>query len=211
MLTSRLISLSFSCRSDENECRQDDYCSSLGISNAVCSDVVGGANCSCMEGFQNTTCVDIDECSPTGGHNCSRSASCTNLPGTFSCQCIDGFTGDGHVCADVDECAAGLHNCPPLQECVNTKGTHSCVPMFGSGTDLNPTTVLDIDECSLGLHNCPTNTTQCVNTDGAFSCVCAAGYTGNGRKCFNISQCRTIAIGCRCRNGTVLLGSSCEG
>lgn len=50
--------------------------------------------------------LDINECdlSPSP---CSRYASCENMEGTYNCTCNDGYRGDGHHCADIDECAEG--------------------------------------------------------------------------------------------------------
>ena len=40
----------------------------------------------------------------------------------------------------------------------------------------------DVDECSAGTHECQQ---QCINTDGAYECECAAGYTlvSDGKSC----------------------------
>ena len=39
----------------------------------------------------------------------------------------------------------------------------------------------DIDECSISTP-CDTNA-QCLNTPGSYSCLCNAGYAGNGTHC----------------------------
>ncbi len=41
---------------------------------------------------------------------------------------------------------------------------------------------IDVNECSPELEKCGSNS-QCVNTDGSFSCRCNEGYTGNGVTC----------------------------
>ena len=40
----------------------------------------------------------------------------------------------------------------------------------------------DIDECSAGTHDCIANS-ECTDNPGSFSCVCSAGFTGDGNTC----------------------------
>ncbi|XP_028408849.1 scavenger receptor cysteine-rich type 1 protein M130-like isoform X2 [Dendronephthya gigantea] len=54
---------------------------------------------------------------------------------------------------------------------------------------------LDIDECSLKLDNCGNNS-RCIDSPGAFSCVCLDGYSGNGIICNDIDECSTSAHNC---------------
>lgn len=42
--------------------------------------------------------------------------------------------------------------------------------------------ITDVDECSTNTDNCSPNAI-CTNTFGSFSCVCVAGYDGNGVNC----------------------------
>ncbi|KAK3563522.1 hypothetical protein QTP86_030392 [Hemibagrus guttatus] len=43
--------------------------------------------------------------------------------------------------------------------------------------------------CYLGSHDCDT-TAQCVPGEGqGFTCVCATGYTGDGRNCYDVDEC----------------------
>lgn len=46
----------------------------------------------------------------------------------------------------------------------------------------------DIDECAAGTHSCDAHAT-CTNSTGAFSCACAAGYTGTGLSCAPCTSC----------------------
>ena len=42
---------------------------------------------------------DVDECSATDTHNCSRDGGeCHNTKGSYKCQCRPGYTGDGQKC-----------------------------------------------------------------------------------------------------------------
>ena len=49
---------------------------------------------------------------------------------------------------------------------------------------------LDINECTKGSATCHTNA-DCTNTDGSYTCMCKAGYTGDGSLC----EGRHIAVG----------------
>nr|XP_054762093.1 mucin-4-like [Lytechinus pictus] len=40
----------------------------------------------------------------------------------------------------------------------------------------------DVNECTSGFHGCDVNA-QCVNNIGSYTCVCLAGYIGNGFSC----------------------------
>ena len=41
-------------------------------------------------------------------------------------------------------------------------------------------TFSDVDECAQGTDNCAQ---RCINTEGAYSCVCSDGYEGDGFNC----------------------------
>ena len=40
----------------------------------------------------------------------------------------------------------------------------------------------DIDECVSGTDDCDVNA-ECNNTVGYFTCICYAGFTGDGQNC----------------------------
>ena len=42
--------------------------------------------------------------------------------------------------------------------------------------------VADLDECDTNTYNCDVKA-DCVNNAGSYSCVCKAGYTGDGQTC----------------------------
>lgn len=87
--------------------------------------------CTCRVGFtgDGLECVDLDECSLPGAHDCSANSSCVNTPGSYTCVCSDGFRLSPELgCIDVDECAEpGLSRCHALATCVNGEGNYSCV------------------------------------------------------------------------------------
>ena len=41
---------------------------------------------------------------------------------------------------------------------------------------------IDVDECTAFPNVCGANT-NCNNTDGSYTCICKAGYTGDGKTC----------------------------
>ena len=41
---------------------------------------------------------------------------------------------------------------------------------------------IDVDECNAFPNICGANT-DCHNTDGSYTCICKAGYTGDGKTC----------------------------
>ena len=90
--------------SDLRECEVDN-----GGCEQICTDFLGGYNCSCEDGFRPLTndesscegklitcrvtrtyivsIADIDEC--MGDHGCDQ--TCVNTPGSYYCNCERGF------------------------------------------------------------------------------------------------------------------------
>lgn len=95
--------------------------------------------CACRDGFSGDglVCVDVDECTTPGVHNCSANSSCVNTLGSYTCVCPDGFLlTPGLGCTDVDECAEQGHSrCHALATCVNVEGNYSCVCPEGYAGD----------------------------------------------------------------------------
>src|SRR5262245_56033456 len=77
-----------------------------------------------------------------GEVSCDPHANC--VPAPTICECQPGFTGDGHSCADIDECASNNGGCDA--SCINREGSYTCHaarscadvrsvdPAFSSGT-----------------------------------------------------------------------------
>ncbi|XP_065177129.1 uncharacterized protein LOC135806893 [Sycon ciliatum] len=92
------------------------------------------AVCVCEAGLTGRRCdVDIDECARPDLNNCDQPtvASCVNSYGSFACECNTGYDGNGRVCTDLDECAAGEHECNEHAMCNNTVGSYSCYCQSG--------------------------------------------------------------------------------
>ena len=51
-------------------------------------------------------------------------------------------------------------------------------------------TLIDTNECAnAGSHNCSSLTSECLNTDGGYSCQCKAGYVQkNAYECEGLSS-----------------------
>ncbi|XP_043926817.1 fibrillin-2-like [Protopterus annectens] len=199
------------------------------------SDSCKPANSSC---FCDSSCLTFSDCCSDYKNNClnasyngclnspcSPNATCTatNLRGSYNCSCNLGFTGNGTVCADVNECLASP--CPTGTVCFNTQGSFYCSsPSVTAQTDGctnacsmnatctknnttgssscvcklgftgNGTICNDINECA--YTNCSTNAT-CINTPGSYTCVCVAGFTGDGQVCVDVNECNNTTSPCR--------------
>eukprot|EP00161_Ancyromonas_sigmoides_P023931 TRINITY_DN75_c0_g1_i4.p2 TRINITY_DN75_c0_g1~~TRINITY_DN75_c0_g1_i4.p2 ORF type:complete len:4802 (-),score=2623.75 TRINITY_DN75_c0_g1_i4:194-14599(-) len=150
--------------------------------------------CECPAGYTSPdlgrTCVDVDECLPTGVNTCSARETCYNFVGGHGCNCNAGYKRVGdpkdHRCDDVDECTDGTHDCHvPYGVCTNTVGSYSCA-CTTPGFSGNGTHCTSDDECADGSHNCPVNS-QCENKVGTFACKCNKGY--KGENCDDIDEC----------------------
>ncbi|CAI8021725.1 Fibrillin-2 [Geodia barretti] len=170
-------------KADIDECA-DDPCDS----NAVCSNMQGSFECTCIHGFtgNGTHCDDVDECLSDSDSNCTQ--GCNNTRGGYDCFCLDGFLlkSDGYNCADIDECYTDMDNCSSDAQCSNNVGNYTCECIAGyTGDGFNCT---DIDECMEGTGNCDVNA-ECINSIPLYSCECSSGYDGNGTVCEDIDEC----------------------
>ena len=88
---------------------------------------------------------------------CDPVATCAlDSAGVASCTCPSGYSGDGHTCADIDECALGLGGCDANATCSNTNGSHvcSCNPGYaGTGFSCQPIWIHVADDANVDLLN----------------------------------------------------------
>ncbi|XP_061422203.1 mucin-4-like [Lethenteron reissneri] len=132
----------------------------------------------------NSSCLDIDECSQANA--CSADATCANTDGSYTCSCNEGFTGNGIVCERMEVCLY----VPGVQSC-------SCRPgMVTSGN-----ACVDIDECKNKTACWPN--AQCQNTFGSFTCFCNENYTAVGQSCK--PACRSVP----CPSDPCVNGGAC--
>ncbi|MFT3766506.1 MAG: calcium-binding EGF-like domain-containing protein [Minicystis sp.] len=64
----------------------------------------------------------------------------------------------------------------------------------GSGAAFN------IDECANGTAQCDPNA-DCVDTPAYYTCVCKAGYQGDGKTCTDIDECQAFLADLRSQRG----------
>ncbi|XP_049336902.1 uncharacterized protein LOC103026087 isoform X8 [Astyanax mexicanus] len=184
------------CQRDVDECV-------LGTSacgpNSICSNTIGGYNCSCRTGFTVTNsslpvnisnpCRDVDECA-TAPSICGPNSICSNTIGGYNCSCRTGFTvtnsslpvNISNPCSDVDECVLGTSACGPNSICSNTIGGYNCSCWTGftvtnSSLPVNISNPCrDVDECATAPSICGPNSI-CSNTIGGYNCSCWTGFT----------------------------------
>ncbi|XP_065181942.1 fibrillin-2-like isoform X2 [Sycon ciliatum] len=183
---------------DINECVNGTYACR---GNRKCVNTVGSYFCRCLDGYNGSTCQDIDECQ-NGKNNCNKMVNsdnrqCQNLNGSYHCPCLPGYAGS--QCDDINECANGAYACrgmanPGNRKCVNTVGSYYCRCLDG----FTGSTCIDINECANGAYACrgmanPGNR-KCVNTVGSYYCRCLDGFTGS--TCIDIDECQNGKHNC---------------
>ncbi|KAL9989427.1 hypothetical protein ACROYT_G003975 [Oculina patagonica] len=83
------------------------------------------------------------------------------------------------------------------QDCVHTLGAKEGYTWndVSCNSCHNFTCFKVIDECATNYHSCDVNAV-CRNVVGSYNCTCKAGFSGNGRKCFDIDECSTNSHNC---------------
>ncbi|XP_023932116.1 uncharacterized protein LOC106156983 [Lingula anatina] len=189
---------------DGRTCVDIDECTELSsgspmhncdLTRGYCSNSVGSFSCGCNAGYNlNATgngCEDKNECASPTTNDCNADyANCTNTLGSYTCTCKTGFTGDGVICADLNECGLATRGgC--AQGCSNSIGSYSCFCGNGYLLDANGLTCNDYDECSREADNGCYSSQYCSNTVGSYTCTCPVDFilSSDGKTCTAANQC----------------------
>uniref|UniRef100_H2Z7Z2 EGF-like domain-containing protein n=1 Tax=Ciona savignyi TaxID=51511 RepID=H2Z7Z2_CIOSA len=122
---------------------------------------------------------------------CHHKATCRNTVGNYTCTCKPGYSGNGHYCADIDECKDGTAKCDTNAICNNTDGSYTCtcnVGFTGSGKSCTTITKCTID----GVYQCHKHAKCLKDSDGSFNCQCNNGFTGSGEICSGVCPQSTL-------------------
>ncbi|XP_055860226.1 fibrillin-2-like, partial [Biomphalaria glabrata] len=148
-------------------------------------------NCTCRLGYDRkpedpTYCIDVNECE-YGNKPCSQ--NCVNLEGSYECSCFVGYqlNVDGVSCEACQEPYYGK-NCSYICQC---NGRGICDPVRGCLCNSQWTGAnceKDVDECAQP-HACKEGM-LCINTIGAFKCVCLHGYKLENGVCIDLNECQ---------------------
>ncbi len=197
--------ISVSC-DDTNPCTNDSCDAAKGCQHAgniaPCSDnnvCTAGDSCqggSCASG-QLLNCDDGNVCTDD---SCDSIKGCQHSNNVASCT-------DGNVCSAGDQCVGGSckagaplacsdgnpctdDSCDAAKGCVFTNNTANCDDKNGcTGGD-----VCSGGQCQ-GSSGCDANA-QCTPGAQSVSCVCKAGFAGNGFQCLDVNECNTGAFSC---------------
>ncbi|CAI9724672.1 mucinmucin-4-like [Octopus vulgaris] len=170
-------------KKEENKCVVIEKCQSLNCPD-TCNVNNGTASCQCKRFYEldpatNNTCIAIDKCSP---NPCSN-GTCQTDADSFKCICEIGYklANDKLTCKPCDTYTYG-YNCNMTCGCV--KG--SCDSVKGCICNAGYTGVkcdTRIDFCAANIGICDNKTSECVNGEQNYTCVCKDGYfkTESGR------------------------------
>ena len=194
-------------------CAALDQCHDAGACNTatgVCSNPSKADGSACSDGnactqtdtCQAGTCTGANPVTCAAQDQCHTAGTCDATTGTCSNPSqADGFAcSDGNACSQSDSCQSGVCTGANPVVCTASDQCHAVGTCdMTTGACSNPNKV-DGSACTDGI-GCTQNETcqagactggspvicsahaTCTNTPGSFSCVCDAGYTGDGVTC----------------------------
>ncbi|CAI5446030.1 unnamed protein product [Caenorhabditis angaria] len=185
---------------------------------AMCINRMGSCGCKCMPGYTGDG-VQCSKIEPSDNSKCTeeweRLCEIENKQCTVDEEevpqcgaCLIGHQPINGTCQSVAVSGLCKHNndCSEHADCIDIQpNSHLCVctPGFiGDGKMCD-----DIDECSLeGM--CDSANSACVNTIGAFKCVCNEGFELDGHVCVPSVKSTTLAPSTESHREPVSLESS---
>ena len=154
------------------------------------------------------TCEDVDECGDESACGDERGAICSNYAGGFNCSCLNGFYLENNKCRGAKSSNASTSIMHVVNHSIRIRHFASVDAVetgARSGTAMRLLTrvrillrISDKDECVTSPGVCG-NETLCVNTPGAFQCVCPTGYElTDDRTCQSTFCCRASLMHVTC-------------
>ena len=163
---------------DIDECETDTHtCAADG---GLCANTEGDFICSCAAGYSG----DGMACYPdkTVSFQPPVNGVLFAASGDFSIR-NGGAAAHGTTITFTASPAAGYRIAAWLGACADTAATVIfCEAAATVHVDAG-VRFTDIDECETNTHTCAADGGLCANTEGGFTCDCAAGYIGDGRIC----------------------------
>ncbi|XP_060651506.1 cubilin homolog [Drosophila nasuta] len=186
----------------ESNLRLNECASNPCKNGGTCHDAYKSFQCICPKNWQGATCEDdVNECfdlASTDLDVCMNDAQCINTPGSYRCVCRTGYSGVHcrlHHNACLSNQSAEL--CGSHGTCLSASNAAGYVCICDQGwtwADANVTQASaspctrDVDECAPDINPCHD---ECINLPGSFRCAaCPPGYTGDGKYCRDIDECR---------------------
>lgn len=174
------ITGSYRCQCDDGYAGDGLQCQPQCEQGCVNGECVAPNTCECLRSPKRPDRYawvgpDCSVCAPDSGI-CHDNATCLSNGNEVGCECVAGYVGDGFSCTPLcdNPCLNG--------ECVFKPG-----PPWGACECDYGFTGTDCGECLENVHGCHEHA-DCVVVDGSATCVCDAGYTGDGRNCMPICQ-----------------------
>ncbi|XP_052824448.1 mucin-like protein [Octopus bimaculoides] len=193
--------------------KADAKCQNLNCSD-TCDINNGTASCRCKRFYEfdpatNDTCRAIDNCSP----NPCTNGTCQNVTVSFKCVCEIGYklANDKITCKPCDIYTYG-YNCNMTCDCV--KG--SCDPVKGCICNAGYIGVkcdTRKDFCAENIGSCDNKTSECVNGEQNYTCVCKDGYfkteSGSCQICLEKKYGKDCSLTCPCKESCDHISGNC--
>uniref|UniRef100_A0A8C5J7C1 Stabilin 1 n=1 Tax=Junco hyemalis TaxID=40217 RepID=A0A8C5J7C1_JUNHY len=149
----------------------------------------------CCPGYYGHMC---EMCPGKPGRWCSGNGECQDgLQGSGECRCLEGFHGTACEMCEVGrfgaDCKSGDCACDNgiCNDGLRGDGSCECFPGW-TGAPGQIGRCLSASDClSLSCFSCLNS-----STDSQPTCICSAGYTGNGTHCTEIDPCTIDHGGC---------------